>query len=336
MKKILLMTFSLCLIASLSFAQRPQGPHGPHKHKHHPKLSKEAKEELKTFQKEKVYPVKKAAHDKFEAGLSSDDLAFLQTKREEGKALKEEGHKLHKQARALKESGMTREQMQEKRKELFAPMKEKHMAFMKSMKPFMERNKELLKGSLEDVNRHKEAWKTEKKAIMDKHMTTEQKEKMAEHKKKHEEKRAENPERAKKHGKHKKHFGAVKFVLWDGEMREHKECKKGEKKGDSSSAKKESSSLESVENTTVMNLSSYPNPAMTQTTIIFELKEATKKVKVVITDAQGKVVWKKNYSKLNAGEHKLDVDLQNFANGQYFYTLEVNGEQLSKTLVVNQ
>ncbi len=343
MKRLLLMTVGLCLSLCISYAQ--PGHHGPQHHKHHPKLSKEAKEELHNFHKETIYPVKKAAHDKFRASLSADDIAFLDKKRAEGRALQEEAHQIRKKVKALKKSGMTKDEMRAKMKESFAPMKEKQMAFMKSMKPFMERNKELIQSSLEGLKEQHEDWKKQKMAILDKHLTDEQKEKMELHRKKMAEKRAAHPERAQKHEKHHKMFGAVKFVLWDGEMKTPKACKKGDKECQKDGAKanssnsdngNQSSSVESVEGSVAMNLSNYPNPAMTQTTIIFELGATTKKVSLMITDVQGKQMWKKNYNKLNAGEHKVDVDLRKFANGQYFYTLEANGEQVTKTLIVNQ
>ena len=67
-----------------------------------------------------------------------------------------------------------------------------------------------------------------------------------------------------------------------------------------------------------------------------ELKESAKKVKVRITDLEGKQVWKKNYNKMSSGEQKIDVDLRRFANGQYFYSIEVGEEQITKTMVVNK
>ncbi len=339
MKKILIISIIISLSMNLLFAQSSEkGPR--HHHKHHPKLSKEAKAELETLNKEKIYPVKKGAHDKFITGLPAEDLAFLETKRAEQKALKEEARAIHKKVRALKDSGMNKEQMREKAKESFAPLKEKRKAFMQSMKPFMERNQERLKSILEPMKEQKEGWKKEKKAIIDKYMTDEERERMEERKKKHEEKRAGNPQRANKKEMHKKHMGTVKFVLWDGEMRKKEDCKKGDRKCNKGKNRKERSSetgtfTETI-NSSVMNVSNYPNPAMTQTTIIFELKESVKKVKVRITDLEGKQVWKKNYNKMSSGEQKIDVDLRRFSSGQYFYSIEVGAEQITKTMVVNK
>jgi hypothetical protein len=320
------------------FAQGPDKD--PQPHKHHPKLCKEAKSEIKTLNKEKIYPAKKAAHDQFLAGLSEEDLAFLDIKRAEEKTLKEAARSIQKKIRALKESGMDREQMREKAKESFAPLKEKRTTFMQSMKPFMERNKESLRAILEPMKEQHEMWKTEKKAIIDKYMTDEDRQRMEEQKKKKEEKHAEHPEKSKKKEMHKKHMGAVKFVLWDGEMKKKEECKKGERECNKGKNKKErnpdAGTFTETVNSTVMNVSNYPNPAMTQTTLIFELKENIKKVKVSIADIEGKLIWKKNYNKMSSGEQKIDIDLRKFTNGQYFYSIEAGEEQITKTMIVNK
>ncbi|MCH2023975.1 MAG: T9SS type A sorting domain-containing protein [Saprospiraceae bacterium] len=345
MKKMLILSLGLYLFTNMLYAQIDhKGPRGPHKHKHHPKLSKEAKDELYTYDKEKIYPVKKAAHDKFLKSLSSEDLAFLDMKRKEDRALQDENHETHKKIRALKESGMTKEQMHEKMKESFAPMKEKRKTFMESMKPFMERNKNLLMPIMESLKEPHQKWKADKKAIIDKYLTDEQKEKIDLKKEAHKETRAKLPERGPKHKMHKKHMGAIKFVLWDGEMKKIKDCStKGktctkEISGNTTNDSKDTApSFDDINyNSSLLNITNYPNPAISQTTIIFELKGITKKVKIIIRNVEGKEIWKKKYSKLDAGEHKIDVDLHKFNNGQYFYTIEANDEQITKSMIVNK
>ncbi|MDC0231035.1 T9SS type A sorting domain-containing protein [Aureispira] len=345
MKKMLVISLALCLCTNLLFAQgEPKGPLGPHQHKHHPKLSKEAKDELNTYDKEKIYPVKKAAHDKFIESLSSEDLAFLNTKRAEGKAIQRGNRAIHKKVRALKESEMTKEQMHEKMKETFAPMKEKNITFMQSMKPFMERNKDLLMPIMESLKEPHQKWKKEKKEIIAKHLTDEQQEKREINKQKDDKKDAKHPERGQKHKMHKKHMGAVKFVLWDGEMKKSKDCSKKGKvctkgstvDGTNNSNGTEPSFNDINSNSSLLNLTNYPNPAITQTTIIFKLKGITKKVRIIIRNIDGKEMWKKKYNKLDAGEHKIDVDLGKFSNGQYFYTIEAKDEQITKSLIVSK
>lgn len=332
MKQVLLTVLGLCLFLTISFAQ------GPHQHKrHHGKLSAEAKAELETFHKEKVYPVKKAAHDKMTATFSAEDLAFLEQKRAEGKALHEETRALRKEMKGARKNGTSKEEM----KATYAPIKEKYAAFMESMKPFMERNKEAIVAAAKSLKAEQEGWRTEKKAILDKHLSEEDKAKMAERKERMKEKLQK---RGEKRGKDKGDFRKmkmVKFVLWDGEMKTRKACKKGGKdcdKGtsDSDSGNSGNSRMGALDGSQGMTLTNYPNPAINQTTVIFELTNTTKKANLIITDSQGKQVWKKHFNKLNAGEHKVDVDLKKLPNGQYFYTLETDDNQMTKTLIVNK
>lgn len=332
MKQVLLIVLGLCLFLTASFAQ------GPHRGKrHHGKLSAEAKAELETFHKEKVYPVKKAAHDKMTATFSAEDLAFLEQKRAEGKALREETRALHKEMKGARKEGASKEEM----KAAFAPMKAKYVAFMESMKPFMERNKDAIAAAGESIKAEQEGWRTEKKAILDKHLSEEDKAKMAERKERMKERRQKHGEkRGKDRGDFRK-MKMVKFVLWDGEMKTRKACKKGGKdcdKGtsDSNNGSSSNSKIGAFDGNQGMTLTNYPNPAMGQTTVIFELANTTKKANLIITDSQGKQVWKKHFNKLNAGEHKVEVDLKKLPNGQYFYTLETDDNQMTKTLIVNK
>lgn len=347
MKKIAILALSFCFLLNNAFAQpKHRGQHGNH-------LSKEAKTELQKFQKETVYPVKKAEHDKFLSSLNQEDLAFLEAKRKEGKALQEEMKALRQKMQAERKSGKSKEEMHAEMKAAFAPMKEKRQAFMQSMKPFMEHNQVAIKASMDVLKTKHESWMVERKAIVEKYLTAEQKEKMQAHKAEMDKKRSEHPERAEKHGKHGQMMHAVRFVLWDGtfnelEEGEHaghhhhrhhgdkKDCDKDGKKGQAASKKESTNTLETVKSEKVLNLNSYPNPAISQTTIMFELPNEATKATLILTDAQGKQVWKKTYNKLEAGENKLDVDLHKFSNGQYFYTLEIDGTQTTKSLIISK
>lgn len=348
MKKLAFLAITLCLSLGIASAQGPK-PHG-----HHPKFNKEAKAELEKLEKEKVYPVKKAAHTELMTKFSKEDLAFLDTKRKEAKALQEEQKAIHQQIRSLKESGKSKEEIHAAMETAMAPIKEKRKAFMQSMKPFMERNLEPIKATMESLKPQHEQWMQERKAIVEKYLTPEQKQKMEARKQEMEKKHAEH---AGKHEKHQKMMHAVKFVLWDGEYRsmeermeghpgmhhrrhadcakDGKDCEKGKNKSADNGSPKTDNALNTKEEV-LMNLSNYPNPAISQTTILFELKEPVAKATLTITDTQGKQVFRRNYNKLDAGEQKLDIDLHKFTNGQYFYTLEIDDKQMTKTLIVNQ
>lgn len=338
MKKIAILAMSFCFLLNNAFAQsKDRGQY----------FSKEAKEELKKFKKETVYPAKKAEHDQFLSKLSQEDRLFLEAKREEEKLLKEEMKAVRQEVYAQGKSGKSKEELKAEMKTAFAPMKEKYKAFTKSMKPFLERNELVVKTSLDALKVKQESWKIERKAIVEKYLTTEQKEKIQEYKEKSDKKDGKYSERKKGDSDKYKGMKAIRFVLWDGVFEEarrgkrnYHSCKKegcthGE--GGQKSERKESvNSLGAVKSENTLNLSSYPNPAISQTTIIFDLPNQATKVALSLVDAQGKQVWKKTYNKLEAGANKLDMDLRNLPNGQYFYTLEIDGVQTTKSLVISK
>lgn len=328
MKQFILVILVISLGLSVVFAQ---GGHRGHKH-HRPKLNKEAKAALQKFQKETIYPVKKEAHDQFLTNLSQEDQAFLAQKRAEGKALHEEMRALHQEMKELRESGKSREEMHEARKEKFAPLKEKKQAFMESMKPFMEKNKALIQTSMEPMKENHETWKAKKKAIVDQYLSEEEKAKMEACKKRKGERGHRGEHDAGKEGK--KHVGkkgkrAVRFVLWDGQMKTPK--------GDQALESKNSSeTIENLSQANTFTVSTYPNPAISQTTILLKLTEESKKVNVSLTNTEGQKVWSKSYNKLTKGEHQIDVNLQKLVSGNYFYTVEIGEKRITKPFVVNK
>ena len=123
--------------------------------------------------------------------------------------------------------------------------------------------------------------------------------------------------------------GAVRFVLWDGVMKTPK-GNQANRAGNSNRA------IKNLSQTTTFTISTYPNPAISQTTILLKLTEESKKVNVSLTNAEGQQVWSKNYNKLTKGEHKIDVNLQKLVSGNYFYTVEIGEERITKPFVVNK
>lgn len=320
MKQVLLVILVIGLGLNAVWAQEGHKK----RHKHPQKLNKEARAALQKFHKEEVYPIKKAAHDQFLAALKQEDRDFLAQKRIEEKALHTEMRLLHKEMRTYKETGKSRDEIRAMRQSKLEPLREKRKALMESMKPFMERNKDLIKESMEPMKANHEAWKAKKEAILDKYLSEAE-----------QAKRKECKEERKKGGAHKTSEGhprkgkrAVRFVLWDGEMKAPKE-----RKGNTSINSK--TNIEEVQQQG-FTLNTYPNPAISQTTILLNLAETSTKVKVSLTNTEGQQVWSKNYNKLAAGEHQIDVNLQKVASGQYFCTVEVGEERMTKPLVVNK
>lgn len=326
MRQVILVLLVVSLSLSAVFAQGRRGHKG-----HHPKLNKEAKAALHKFHEETIYPVKKTAHDQLLTTLSQEDQTFLAQKRVEEKALHQEMKSMRQEMKGLRESGKSREEMHEIRQEKFAPLKAKRIAFMESMKPFMERNEALIKTSMEPMKENREVWKAKKEAILAQYLSAEEKvkreackkERREGHRGKHHAKKGDQRPEGKK-GK-----GAVRFVLWDGLMKTPKEAQENGS-GDSNTAIK---NLSQVSNFTT---SAYPNPAISQTTILLKLTEESKKINVSLTNAEGQQVWSKSYNKLTKGEHKIDVNLQKLVSGNYFYTVEIGEERITKPFIVNK
>jgi hypothetical protein len=210
MKKSILITLALSLIVTLAFSQKTE------------KLSKEEKAEMRTYYEEKVYPVKKEAHNKFLAGLSGDDKAFLETKRGEKKVLHKEVHTAKKDLKALKEAGKSKEELKAARKTAMAPIKAKQQEFVASMKPFMERNQALIETSIAPIKDNQEMWKEDKESMLEEFLSEEDSAKRDAKKAKKSEKSEKSGGKVNKGEKRK-----LNFVLWSGEMKNGHPKKKG-------------------------------------------------------------------------------------------------------------
>ena len=66
-----------------------------------------------------------------------------------------------------------------------------------------------------------------------------------------------------------------------------------------------------------ISIASYPNPFRGTTQIRFDLPKATE-CKLEVRDVLGTVVWSREFSHLEAGEHTIACDLKDAANGNYF------------------
>jgi hypothetical protein len=78
---------------------------------------------------------------------------------------------------------------------------------------------------------------------------------------------------------------------------------------------------------------STPNPVSNNATIKFVLP-TTGNVKLTVVDMLGNTVSNLVNSTFNAGTHNVSVDASNLSSGVYFYTLEVNGYKLTRSMIV--
>jgi len=87
----------------------------------------------------------------------------------------------------------------------------------------------------------------------------------------------------------------------------------------------------------VKSLETFPNPASAKdvTYISFKLHEQAN-VSISIYDATGRMVYQPLTQKtLGFGKHVIPVDLKKLSSGAYFYTLDIDGKQISKKLMVD-
>ena len=79
-----------------------------------------------------------------------------------------------------------------------------------------------------------------------------------------------------------------------------------------------------------------PNPFTDQTTIAYQLKVPAKSVSLVIYNVAGVKLFDQTQSNLSSGKYSVEVNNTDFASGIYFYTLVVDGNQITKKMVVTK
>ncbi|TXC81797.1 T9SS type A sorting domain-containing protein [Luteibaculum oceani] len=78
-----------------------------------------------------------------------------------------------------------------------------------------------------------------------------------------------------------------------------------------------------------------PNPFNGVTEIAYNLETAGN-VSFRVMDITGKIVENRASERMNAGKHVVSVDASNYNSGIYFYTLTVDGESITKKMIVNK
>jgi len=230
MKKLLLMALSMCVMVSVSYAQEGSGAPKEKKEK---RLSPEEKAKMREYYETKVYPVKKAAHDKLMASLSDADRTFLMSKQGEHKGLKEQMKAAKKEIRQLEKSGADEATVKAKRKEVKKPLRADYKALKEELQPFMERNKRLIESQYAAIKDNKDIWQDDRGRMLDDFLSDKAKEKRdAKQKAKKEKQAAMDPDKAKERAEKRDQNRMLRFVLWNGQMKPVKEGKKkGGKKG---------------------------------------------------------------------------------------------------------
>ena len=351
MKKNILILLLGVMVTSLAFSQRNKKHHEP---------NPELKKEMETYIEKNVIPVLQKAQDEMDAQLSSDDLAFIQGVRKEVAVLKAQKKKEHKatkeERKAMKEKveSMTdeerkafREEKKAKRKAMHEKRKNEKGDSKVEVKAFMERNQELITATMVSLKPSYAKWTTEQKAILQKYIPED-----APERRKMRKQMRVGLFGLKPHGKHQGHKGR-RGGKFKGDKSDMKKEKRGEKHmhkkgkrvalefvlwdGNSPTAQQREDQLSKdvAPNTKIELGQNYPNPAEGITRIPIDIPENVNQLNLIVTDLNGKVVKRLNFTNLSAGSEMIELDVNDLPNGQYFYTIETNGVKESKKMTVN-
>ena len=78
-----------------------------------------------------------------------------------------------------------------------------------------------------------------------------------------------------------------------------------------------------------LKMSTYPNPAVNNVTLSYELQNNAEKVLVRVLDVTGKVVEHMNLGSQNAGVYTIDMDVTNYAAGTYYYLVNAGAARMA-------
>jgi len=346
------------MVTAVAFTQRPERP----------QPNPELRKEMQNYIEKNVVPVLEKAQNEFDSKLSAEDLKFIQAKRIEVAQIREEKNAKRKEMmekrkaeapskeerKAMREKlkNMSeeerkafREERMAKHEEMRQQFKAEHGATKKEVKAFMQRNEALIKSSMVSLKPNYKKWIADQKAILEKyHPTDAPKMRHGKHKghlglfgiKPHHGK--EKKGMRGKHGKKGKHKGerkgkdgkkkgtriAAAFVLWDGTV-------------PTPPAESTNSTIDNfptTENAKVLLGQNYPNPATGITRIEIDIPEGISEMTLTVTDLNGKVAQRLNFSNLIAGKETIELDVNSLSDGQYFYTIEYNGLKESRKMTV--
>lgn len=85
----------------------------------------------------------------------------------------------------------------------------------------------------------------------------------------------------------------------------------------------------------LFDLKNAPNPAHYYTTISYNLPENTE-VKLFIHDINGRLIQTLIDEKQTEGQHQVQLDLNNFSSGMYFYTLRTEKNIITKKCIIDK
>jgi hypothetical protein len=272
--------------------------------------------EMKAYKEKNILPVLMTQRQKLESQISTNDKKTIEEIRSSFKQLRQE-------YKALKGNRKKKEEYSDADKKAFEALKSRKKEDMAEAQVLLERYKSQIKTLKEEINPQIEQWKTDLKAIAQKHGVKPHQRDMKE---------GEGKSEAKKHGK-----------------RKHRKGKKGKHHSKRQSFRKQLSPLHfllmdvdaqskvsSEEATSASSMRVYPNPAQGQNTIEFKLATAGK-ISLELHDTEGNLVRIIANGYKEAGDYKEEINLSDLKNYVYFYILkDATGMVLTKKFVIKR
>lgn len=285
-----------------SFQAERRGRRGQGRMNRRAQLSKEDRKalskEMKAYYQNNIQPVILEQRAKLEADLDANSKATIQEARVGIKALVQEKKEARK---ALKgqEPETRREAMMAIRKEF----KEGYKVYAEDLKAIASQYESNIANLYTEIADQEATWKTDMQAITEKYIPAEN--------------RPKNPRKGFRGGKGTKPLRSpIKFLLLDPN-------------------KNQESFLNEDDMYDELLTAIYPNPAVANNTIQWEMKNGGQ-VKIDLYNDQGSLVKSVFSGYKNAGEHEVTVDTGNLQNATYYYVIEQNGVKQTEPLIVQK
>ncbi|MEM1322186.1 MAG: hypothetical protein AAGG75_18135 [Bacteroidota bacterium] len=276
-------------------------------------------EEVKNHKETEVQPVLLAQRAKLEAQITDADKAKIDQLRdwlaEQKEALKAERMAQREEQKARKAEGEVGKARKKKHKKgarkkdhglLFQRLKndEEHAAIADAL---VDNYSDEIDALAEEIADDQERWKAERKAIADKYITEEQRERMKNKKKKAKSNEASRDEL-------KSYYKKLGFILMEPEA------------GEASTTTTKSDDPHQIR--------LYPNPAISTQTLEFRTEQAGTVV-VEMIDKSGNILRTLYSGQMEAGAHSLQVDVQDLRGQVFYYRIKDEAGVSSKQFMVN-
>lgn len=297
MKRNYFFSFVLCFVLSTFWAvaqpsqEARQGMKAAHK-------------EVREYVKTNVFPALKSQRAKLESQISAEDKSKLADLRQRLKALKEETKdfkKFHEKEQHEVEDENLGEGLSEADREKMHESAKKMRRIMLEAWVIADNYDKTIRTLLGELKPQGEKWKTDIKALLEKNMPAEMKEKIQKHAK-----HADGGKMMGRHlGKLKKAFSPAGFVLLDANAEmPNLEEEKGEK-NDADLG---------------INMTVFPNPSEEANVIRFTTKEKGQ-VSIYLLDKDNRILRTVIEETREAGEQNIRVGLGDLKNGIYYYQI---------------